>query len=406
MTPSLLLGGLTLILLVLCAVSLAVGRAPLDVGSAIAQWVRGESTIATLVLIELRVPRTSLAVLVGASLGLAGAALQGLLRNPLAEPGIIGVSACAAFGAVIAFYSGLSFAAPLALPLAGIAGALIAVVLLYALAGREASTLTLILAGVAINGFAGAATALALNLAPNPFAVTEVVFWMMGSLADRSLSHLLLAAPLMIVGCALLLTSGRALDALTLGEETAASLGVRLSKLRLMLVLGTALAVGSGVAVTGAVGFVGLVAPHLMRPFVAHQPSRLLVASALAGAVLVLAAVSSPNVNASSARPLVSNNAHPTIINGAASCKWLRLRSASDPIIQNTTSVTANGLGARFSASAVAAPANPLIATPARIDVNVLASRPASAYSNTTAINAPAIPASGKASGAANERPL
>ncbi len=181
--------------------------------------MRGESTLATLVLIELRVPRTLLAVLVGASLGLAGAALQGLLRNPLAEPGIIGVSSCAAFGAVIAFYSGASFAAPLALPLAGIAGALVAVVLLYALAGREASTLTLILAGVAINGFAAAATALALNLAPNPFAVTEIVFWMMGSLADRSISHLQLAAPLMIVGWALLLTSGRALDALTLGRR-------------------------------------------------------------------------------------------------------------------------------------------------------------------------------------------
>ncbi|HVE88695.1 MAG TPA: iron ABC transporter permease [Burkholderiaceae bacterium] len=288
--PSWLLGILTLFLLLLSIASLAVGRAPLDVGSAIAEWTRGESTLATLVLIELRLPRTMLAVLVGASLGLAGAALQGLLRNPLAEPGIIGVSSCAAFGAVIAFYSGASFAAPLALPLAGIVGALVAVVLLYALAGREASTLTLILAGVAINGFAAAATALALNLAPNPFAITEIVFWMMGSLADRSLSHLQLAAPLMIFGWALLLTSGRALDALTLGEDTAASLGVRLNRLRFMLVLGTALAVGSGVAVTGAVGFVGLVAPHLLRPLVAHQPSRLLWASALAGAVLVLAA--------------------------------------------------------------------------------------------------------------------
>ena len=290
MTPSLLIGALVLILLFLSAASLAVGRAPLDVGSAIAQWLRGESTLATLLLIELRVPRTLLAILVGASLGLAGAALQGLLRNPLAEPGIIGVSSCAAFGAVIAVYSGFSFTTPLALPLAGIAGALIAVGLLYALAGREASTLTLILAGVAINGFAGAATALALNLAPNPFAVTEIVFWMMGSLADRSISHLQLAAPLMILGWALLLAGGRALDALTLGEDTAASLGVRLSRLRFMLVLGTALAVGSGVAVTGAVGFVGLVAPHLLRPLVAHQPSRLLVASALAGAVLVLGA--------------------------------------------------------------------------------------------------------------------
>jgi len=290
LSPSSLLGALVVILLLLSAVSLSVGRAPLDVGAAIAQWLRGESTLATLVLIELRVPRTVLGVLVGASLGLAGAALQGLLRNPLAEPGIIGVSSCAAFGAVVAFYSGFSITAPLALPLAGIAGALIAVMLLYALAGREASTLTLILAGVAINGFAGAATALALNLAPNPFAVTEIVFWMMGSLADRSISHLQLAAPLMIVGWVLLLNSGRALDALTLGEDTAASLGVRLGRLRLMLVLGTALAVGSGVAVTGAVGFVGLVAPHLLRPLVGHQPSRLLVASALAGAVLVLAA--------------------------------------------------------------------------------------------------------------------
>ena len=235
-------------------------------------------------------PRTLLAVLVGASLGLAGAALQGLLRNPLAEPGIIGVSSCAALGAVIAFYSGASLAAPLALPLAGIAGALVAVVLLYALAGREASTLTLILAGVAINGFAAAATALALNLAPNPFAVTEIVFWMMGSRLPRSIGHLQPAAPLMIAGWALLLASGRALDALTLGEDTAASLGVRIGSMRFMLVLGTALAVGSGVAVTGAVGFVGLVAPHLLRPLVAHQPSRLLVTSALAGAVLVLAA--------------------------------------------------------------------------------------------------------------------
>ena len=290
MRSSWLIVALSVMLLLLCAASLAVGRAPLDVGAAIAQWVRGESTLATLVLIELRLPRTLLAVLVGASLGLAGAALQGLLRNPLAEPGIIGVSSCAALGAVIAFYSGASFTAPLALPLAGIAGAMVAVVLLYALAGREASTLTLILAGVAINGFAAAATALALNLAPNPFAVTEIVFWMMGSLADRSISHLQLAAPLMIAGWALLLTSGRALDALTLGEDTAASLGVRLGRLRFMLVLGTALAVGSGVAVTGAVGFVGLVAPHLLRPLVGYQPSRLLLTSAIAGAVLVLAA--------------------------------------------------------------------------------------------------------------------
>lgn len=288
--PAILVAVLGALVLVLFAASLVVGQSQLDLSSTLREVLRGESTLSTLILIELRLPRTLLATLIGASLGLAGAAMQGLLRNPLAEPGIIGVSACAALGAVIAFYSGLSLAAPLALPLAGIGGALLAVVLLYALAGRDASTLTLILAGVAINGFAGAATALALNLAPNPFAVTEIVFWMMGSVADRSLVHVQLAAPLMIAGWILLLSGGRALDALTLGEDTAASLGVRLGRVRLMLILGTALAVGSGVSVTGTVGFVGLVAPHLMRPFVAHQPRRLLLVSALAGAALVLAA--------------------------------------------------------------------------------------------------------------------
>jgi iron complex transport system permease protein len=286
----LLLGGLALVLVTLLVLSLAVGRAPLDLAAAATQWMRGEHTMATLVLTELRIPRAMLALLVGATLGLAGAALQGLLRNPLAEPGIVGVSSCAALGAVIAFYSGWSVAVPLALPLGGISGALLAVLLLYALAGRNAGTLTLILAGVAINGFAGAATALALNLAPNPYAVTEIVFWMMGSLSDRSMTHVVLAAPLILLGLGLLMFSGRALDALTLGEEAAISLGVPVARLRGQLVLGTALAVGASVAIVGAVGFVGLVVPHLLRPLVGHQPSRLLLPSALGGAVLVLAA--------------------------------------------------------------------------------------------------------------------
>ncbi|MFY7948942.1 MAG: FecCD family ABC transporter permease [Gemmatimonas sp.] len=286
-----LLGGaLATGLLALLLVSLDVGRAPLDLTAAVTQWWRGEATLATLVLTELRVPRALLAVLVGASLGLAGAALQGLLRNPLAEPGIVGVSACAALGAVVAFYSGWTVAVPLALPLGGMAGALLAVLLLYALAGRSAGTLTLILAGVAINGFAGAATALALNLAPNPYAVTEIVFWMMGSLSDRSMTHVVLAAPLIVVGLGLLAAGGRGLDALTLGEEAAVSLGVPLARLRAQIVVGTAFAVGASVATVGAVGFVGLVVPHLLRPLVGHQPSRLLLPSALGGAVLVLAA--------------------------------------------------------------------------------------------------------------------
>jgi len=285
-----LLTGLVLLVLVLFVISLAVGRAPLSVRQALDDVLHGRTTLASLVLLEIRLPRALLGLLVGMSLGLAGAAMQGLLRNPLAEPGVVGVSGCAAFGAVLAFYTGLSVTVPLALPLGGIAGALLAVGLLSLLTGRQASTLTLILAGVALNSLAGALTALALNLAPNPYAAVEIIFWLMGSLADRSLQHVLLVLPLMLVGWGLLLRTTQALDGLTLGEDTARSLGVRLGRLQLQLVVGTALAVGSAVAVTGTIGFVGLVVPHLLRPLVGYQPSRLLLTSALGGAALTLAA--------------------------------------------------------------------------------------------------------------------
>jgi iron complex transport system permease protein len=287
---ALLLASLTGLVLVLFGLSLAVGRASLPLGQALDDVLHGRTTLASLVLTEVRLPRALLGALVGASLGLAGAAMQGLLRNPLAEPGVVGVSGCAVFGAVLAFYTGLSAAVPLALPLGGIAGALVGVGLLYLLAGRNAGTLTLILAGVAINSFTAALTSLALNLSPNPHAALEIVFWLMGSLADRSLHHVGLVLPLMLAGWGLLLVTARALDGLTLGEDTAQSLGVNLGRLRLQLVLGTALAVGSAVAVTGTVGFVGLIVPHLLRPLVGHQPSRLLLTSAPGGAALTLAA--------------------------------------------------------------------------------------------------------------------
>ena len=282
--------GLVIAALALMMVSVGIGRASLDVMETMLAIIRGEVSVATLVFTELRVPRAILGLLVGASLGLAGAAMQGLLRNPLAEPGIVGVSGCAALGAVLVFYTGLSVALPLALPLGGIAGALVAVVLLYVLAGRRSSTLTIILAGVAINAFAGALTALALNLASSPFAFLEIIFWQMGSLADRSLDHVFLCLPLMLVGWAMILSTGHDLDALTLGEETALSLGVNLMNVRGRIILGTALAVGSAVAVSGVIGFVGLVVPHLLRPVVGFQPGRLLPVSAVGGAVLVLAA--------------------------------------------------------------------------------------------------------------------
>lgn len=248
-------------------------------------------SLAALVYWEIRLPRVLLGLLVGASLGLAGAAMQGLLRNPLAEPGILGVSNGAALGAVLVLYfaggmAGLSYG----LPLAAMGGALLSLLLVYLLAGVNGSILTLILAGVAVNAFFGALIALALNFAPSLYALQEIVFWLMGSLANRTFEHLTLATPFALLGGALVLGRGRFLDALTLGEDTARSLGYSVGRNRVLLLLGIALAVGACVAVSGSIGFVGLMVPHLLRPWVGYQPGRLLWASALAGALLVLLA--------------------------------------------------------------------------------------------------------------------
>lgn len=285
-------GVLIVLLIAMSVLSISVGYVPLplaDLVSALSLGGSGTAT-ATLIVQEIRLPRMLLGALVGVSLGLSGAALQGLLRNPLAEPGLVGASSAAAFGAALVFYFGLSAVFSLALPLAGMTGAMLAVMLLHLLAGRDSSVTGLILAGVAISSFAGALTALALNLAPSPYAALEIAFWLLGSVADRGYAEIAVAAPLMAAGWALLMTTGRGLDALTLGESTAQSLGVNLSAMRFRLVLGVALAVGAAVSVSGAIGFVGLVVPHLLRPFVGHQPARLLGTSALGGAILVLAA--------------------------------------------------------------------------------------------------------------------
>lgn len=246
---------LTAVVAVLFVLSLATGPAGLAV-----LWDRTGPL--PLILWEIRLPRAILAAVIGAGLGLAGAAMQGFLRNPLAEPGVLGVSGMAALGAVLTIHLGLAAAVPFALPVAALTGAMLGVGLILLLAGPRGGSVTLILAGVAISALAGAMTALVLNLAPNPWAVSEIVFWMMGSLADRSWVHVTLAVPFIVAGSVVLLTQGRALDALTLGEDTAQSLGVRLPRLRLALVLGTAAVVGAGVAVAGAIGFIGLVVPH------------------------------------------------------------------------------------------------------------------------------------------------
>jgi len=242
------------------------------------------------ILWDIRLPRAILGLLVGATLGLAGAAMQGFLRNPLAEPGVLGVTGGAALGAVLVFYTGLASAFSLALPLGGILGAFLSVLLLYLFAGRLANVQTLILAGVAINVIAFSGTSLVLNLTKDPYAVLDIVFWQMGSLADRSFTHVFLALPFILIGWGWLFWDRRALDALSLGEETAASLGVDLKALRLRMILGTALCVGAAVSVCGSIGFVGLVVPHLLRPFVGHEPGKLLGVSALGGAILLLLA--------------------------------------------------------------------------------------------------------------------
>ena len=285
-----LIAALAAMVVALFTLSLLVGPAGIGFQESIAALLAGEGDVTVLVMREIRLPRAILGLTIGASLGLSGAALQGYLRNPLAEPGLIGVSSCAALGAVVAIYTGLSAVFPLALPLLALTGAFLSVLILLALASFRGGSLTLILAGVAISALAAALTSLALSLSPNPFAALEIVFWLLGSLTDRSMLHVTLAVPFMLAGWALLAGLGRGLDALTLGEDAAASLGLRVGLFRLALVLGVAASVGAATAVAGAIGFVGLVVPHLLRPLVGARPSRLLLASALGGAAMLLAA--------------------------------------------------------------------------------------------------------------------
>jgi len=281
---------LTILTLILAIASLVIGYIPIPLTDALTALVTGGETSNAIIMREIRLPRMILAVLIGAVLGLSGAVLQGFLRNPLAESGILGVGAAASLGAVIAIYSGLSALWAFALPLAAQTGALIAVLILYLLSGRRTSMLTLILAGVAITSMAGALTSLALNLSDNPYAALEIVFWMLGSLEDRSMHHVLLAAPFILLSVVMLLLTAKALYALSLGEEVAQSLGINLSRTRFLAITGTALGVGAATAVAGVIGFIGLVIPHLLRPLVGHNPMRLLPISALGGASFLLIA--------------------------------------------------------------------------------------------------------------------
>lgn len=271
---------------------LALTRGPVDIpvwASLQAAW-QGETSTEIAILLDIRLPRAVLALLVGAALGLAGAAMQGLLRNPLADPGVLGISAAAALGAVITLYFGWSTYAWFVLPVSGLGGALLAVLLILLLSGQRGSDLTLILAGLAVSSFAGALIALALNLAPSPYAISEIVHWMLGSVANRHFLHVQMLLPFLLAGGAVLLASWRFLEALSLGEETAQALGFHTRRWRWLVVAGVAACVGAAVSVSGVIGFVGLMVPHLVRPLVRHRPGILLPASALMGGLLLLVA--------------------------------------------------------------------------------------------------------------------
>jgi iron complex transport system permease protein len=280
---------LTLLLLAAVAASLLAGVVWLTPAEVVAALGAPGPTLAGLIVVDLRLPRVVLAILVGGILGLAGAVLQGLLRNPLAEPGLLGVSAGASLGAVIAIYYGFAASVALATPLFALTGALVTTGAALLLA-RGGGTLALILAGAAMSSLAYAAVYLALDLAPSPYAAYEIMTWLMGSLAERSWDHVRLAGPFVVAGGALLLLTGRSLDALALGEVQAASLGIDVGRVRLLALFGTALGVGAATAVAGSIGFVGLVAPHLVRPLVGHRPGATLVPATLAGAILVVVA--------------------------------------------------------------------------------------------------------------------
>ncbi len=286
MRLNLLLAGLCILLAI---ASLYFGTAALSPAEVLSGLL-GEAGTARVIIWEIRAPRIAAAFGVGATLGLAGAALQGLLRNPLAGPGVLGVSAFAALGAVCVIYFGLAVIGVWVVPLAAISFAGLAMALLLLAAGRRPDTVRMILVGIGLSSLAGALTALAMNLAPNPYSLADMINWLLGTVTNRSWLDVGLALPFWSIGAVLILLAGRGLRALSLGEETALSMGADPARTRYLVIAGTSLLAGASVALAGTIGFVGIVAPHIVRPFARHDPQRLLVPSALAAGAMLMAA--------------------------------------------------------------------------------------------------------------------
>lgn len=281
---------LTVLVALLSVISLCLGEQWTSLHDTFTLPLTDPDSVSAVITREIRLPRTLIAIIAGVSLGVSGAAMQGLLQNPLASPGLVGSASGAALGAVLALYFFSELLHPQSVPVAGMLGALLTTGVVYLLAGRDATVSTLILAGVAINALAAAGLSLLLNLAPSPFAVRELVLWTLGDISDRSLQDVWIMLPCTLLGWAMLAGTGRSLDALTLGERTARSMGISIHRLSWRTFIAVSFCVGAAVATTGMIGFIGLVVPHILRPLAHFQPSRLLPLAALGGAIMLLAA--------------------------------------------------------------------------------------------------------------------
>ena len=285
---------LTLTLMALCVISLVascgMGVTPISLDQMARAFVGMGDSQTSLILWQIRLPRAIAALLVGVALGCSGASLQGLLRNPLAEPGVLGVSAVASLCASCTIYFGLVGLSAWVLPSAAIVGAVMATGLLALVAPQVRSVVTMVLVGVGLSSLAGACMSLLLNLAANPYSLSEMMNWMMGSVANRSLADLGFAAPFWLAGLAILLLTSPDLRVLALGEEAASGVGLSIGRSRTLIVIGCGLMTGAAVSIAGAVGFVGIIAPHIVRPWVGHDPTKALVLSALLGGLILVIA--------------------------------------------------------------------------------------------------------------------
>jgi iron complex transport system permease protein len=265
--------------------SLLIGASHISITNAM-RGLLGLDEASAIIVREIRLPRMLLAAGVGAVLGLSGAAIQGLTRNPLAEPAVLGTPQAAALGAVAVLYTGAASANSVMLAIAAISTAGCSMALILLLIRARQNILTLLLTGLGIGSLTGAAMSFIISVSPNPYAVMEIVFWLMGSFEDRSMIHVAIAFPFMIIAVLLLYSCHSGYTALTLGEDTAQSLGVDVTRISMLTAAGISIGIGSAVAVSGAIGFVGLIAPHLVRPWCGGDPGRALLPSALCGALL------------------------------------------------------------------------------------------------------------------------